>query len=83
MLTKQELELINELNYNLVERRDINKYIQVRVFTTNISSKNIISIYSSKSNSSILLYNTTYNKLVNSGIIVDSKKKIKNKRKKI
>lgn len=83
MLTKQELELINELNYNLTERRDINKYIQVRVFTTSKSSKGIISIYSSKSDTSILLYNTTYNKLVSSGIIVDSKKKIKNKRKKI
>jgi hypothetical protein len=82
MLSKQEMELLNEFNYNLVERRNINKYIQVRVYTSN-SKENIISIYSSKLNTSILLYNTTIKDISKYIVSIDSKKKIKNKRKKI
>ncbi len=82
MLSKQEIELLNDFNYSLVERKDINKYIQVRVYT-NSSNKSIIGIYTSKTNTSILLYDTTMKDISKYLVSIDSKKKIKNKRKKI
>lgn len=84
MLTKEELELLNNYNYNLSERVDINKYLQIRVYTSNTNNKDIIGIYTNKNNNIVLLYEDTYTKLVSIlDIYIDSKKKINNKRKKI
>lgn len=81
MLTKEELKLLNELNYSLTERRDINKNVQVRMYTNNIPKETIIAIYSNKTNTSILLYKDTYNKVLDNNILVDSKRKTGTKRK--
>lgn len=81
MLTKEELKLLNELNYSLIKRKDINKYVQVRVYTNNIPKETIIAIYSNKTNSSILLYKDTYNKLLDNNVLIDSKRKTRTKRK--
>ena len=81
MITKQELELLNEHQYNLIERKDINKYVQVRIYKDS-SKKSVISIFNKKNNSSILLYDTTFLSISKYINFLDSKKKIKNKRRK-
>jgi hypothetical protein len=81
MITKEELKLLNELGYSLTERRDINKNLQVRVYKNNTPSKTIIAIYNNISNTSVLLYKDTYNKLLDNNVLIDSKRKTGTKRK--
>lgn len=81
MLTQNEIDLLNS-GYNLYERKNINKYCQIRIFSLH-NKKYIISIYNNKTNNNVLLYNTTFNNIKDYINYIDSKKKIKNKRKKI
>lgn len=81
MQTKEELKLLNELNYSLTERRNINKNLQVRVYKNDTPNKTIVVIYNNISNTSVLLYKDTYNKLLDNNVLVDSKRKTGTKRK--
>lgn len=82
MLSRQEIELMEDLNYNLVERKDINKNAQVRVYKCS-SKETIISIYNRNTNSSILLYNTTFLSISKYILNIDSSKKKTIQKKKI